>query len=43
MYGGDDAWNQTPADFPEWLWRFKRDVGILEDKHATNPTNFDTT
>jgi hypothetical protein len=43
MYGGDDAWNQTPADFPEWLWRFKRDVGILEDNHATNPTNFDTT
>ncbi|KAH7083782.1 hypothetical protein FB567DRAFT_91762 [Paraphoma chrysanthemicola] len=30
MYGGDDAWNQTPADFAEWLLRFKRDVGIIQ-------------
>jgi hypothetical protein len=28
MYDGDDPWNQTPADFPNWLRRFKRDVGI---------------
>ncbi|KAF1943863.1 hypothetical protein EJ02DRAFT_117900 [Clathrospora elynae] len=31
MYDGDDPWNQTPADYPDWLWRFKRDVGILGD------------
>jgi hypothetical protein len=28
MYDGDDPWNQTPADFPNWLSRFKREVGI---------------
>lgn len=27
----DDPWNQTAADNAEWLQRFKRDVGILED------------
>jgi len=25
----DDPWNQTAADNPEWLMRFKRDVGLL--------------
>lgn len=24
----DDSWNQTAADNPEWLMRFKRDAGI---------------
>jgi hypothetical protein len=27
----DDPFNQTSADNPEWLTRFKRGVGILED------------
>lgn len=37
MYGGDDTWNQTPADYSEWLWRFKRDVGITKDVSAVDP------
>jgi hypothetical protein len=37
VYDGDDPWNQTPADFAEWLWRFKRDVGILKDMDAVDP------
>jgi hypothetical protein len=37
MYNGDDPWNQTPADFTEWLWRFKRDVGILNNIDVVNP------
>lgn len=37
MFNGDDPWNQTPADFGEWLWRFKRDVGILNDIDVVNP------
>ena len=28
LYNGGDAWNQTPADFVEWLEPFKRQVGI---------------
>ncbi|KAF2024800.1 hypothetical protein EK21DRAFT_104422 [Setomelanomma holmii] len=36
MYGGDDAWNQTPADYSEWLWRFKRDMGIPNEEHPSN-------
>ncbi|CAH0025095.1 unnamed protein product [Clonostachys rhizophaga] len=31
LYGDDDPFNQTGADVPEWLTRFKRQVGILED------------
>ncbi|WAO95289.1 Homeobox domain-containing protein [Fusarium falciforme] len=27
-YGDDDPWNQTHADNPEWLERFKQSVGI---------------
>ena len=27
----DDPWNQTAADNAEWLRRFKRDAGIIED------------
>jgi hypothetical protein len=37
MYGEDDPWNQTPADIAEWLWRFKRDVGITSDIDVVNP------
>ncbi|KAH8725794.1 hypothetical protein GQ44DRAFT_615131 [Phaeosphaeriaceae sp. PMI808] len=37
MYNGDDPWNQTPADYAEWLWRFKRDVGIVSEMDAVNP------
>lgn len=31
LYDDDDPWNQTEADDPEWLQRFKRQVGILTD------------
>jgi hypothetical protein len=31
LYDDDDPFNQTSADNPEWLTRFKRGVGILED------------
>ena len=31
MYESDDPWNQTAADHPEWLWRFKKDVGISQE------------
>ncbi|KAJ4350599.1 hypothetical protein N0V95_004603 [Ascochyta clinopodiicola] len=34
MYNDGDPWNQTPADVPEWLWRFKRDVGIVNERHG---------
>ncbi|KZM27348.1 metal ion binding [Ascochyta rabiei] len=34
MYESDDPWNQTAADHPEWLWRFKKDVGILREGEA---------
>lgn len=37
MYDGDDSWNQTPADYPDWLWRFKQDVGIAVDVGAVDP------
>ncbi|KAF2825710.1 hypothetical protein CC86DRAFT_382718 [Ophiobolus disseminans] len=37
MYGTDDPFDQTPADYQEWLWRFKRDVGILNDVDVVNP------
>jgi hypothetical protein len=37
MYDGDDPWNQTPADYPDWLWHFKKDVGILVDVEAVDP------
>ncbi|KAL0942019.1 homeobox and c2h2 transcription factor [Colletotrichum truncatum] len=30
----DDPWNQTPADNPDWLRDFKRDMGILEEDNA---------
>ncbi|KAH7414020.1 hypothetical protein DE146DRAFT_601116 [Phaeosphaeria sp. MPI-PUGE-AT-0046c] len=28
LYNGGDAWNQTPADFVDWLEPFKQEVGI---------------
>jgi hypothetical protein len=31
LYNGGDAWNQTPADFVEWLESFKKQVGISKD------------
>ncbi|KAL2120606.1 hypothetical protein VTJ04DRAFT_4633 [Mycothermus thermophilus] len=31
IYEDDDPWNQTAADNFEWLRRFKRDVGIIND------------
>jgi len=31
LYDDDDPWNQTAADNEEWLRRFKRDVGLLND------------
>jgi hypothetical protein len=37
MYNSDDNWNQTPADFLEWLWRFKRDMGISGGADNVNP------
>ncbi|TEA12058.1 Homeobox protein 4 [Colletotrichum sidae] len=27
----DDPWNQTPADNPDWLHEFRREMGILEE------------
>lgn len=35
MYGGDDSWNQTPADFPEWLWMLKKNMGIVVEANAS--------
>lgn len=37
MYNCDDPWNQTPADFSEWLWRFKRGLGIANEADGVNP------
>jgi hypothetical protein len=37
MYDGDDQWNQTPADFPVWLSRFKKEVGITTDVEIVDP------
>ncbi|VUC22103.1 unnamed protein product [Clonostachys rosea] len=31
IYESDDPWNQTAADNVEWLQRFKRDSGIIND------------
>ncbi|KAK8119388.1 uncharacterized protein PG998_004014 [Apiospora kogelbergensis] len=42
-YDDDDKWNQTPADNPEWLRKFKQDVGILPPDTRTEQTAFDTT
>ncbi|EOA84566.1 uncharacterized protein SETTUDRAFT_136488 [Exserohilum turcica Et28A] len=37
MFDGDDSWDQTPADFPVWLSRFKREVGITKDVEVVDP------
>lgn len=31
VFPSDDPWNQTAADNAEWLRRFKKEVGILDD------------
>jgi hypothetical protein len=41
MYDGDDPWNQTPADFPNWLWRFKRDAGITTGVDFVDPQDLE--
>ncbi|KAK2057291.1 homeobox and C2H2 transcription factor [Colletotrichum caudatum] len=33
-FGDDDPWNQTPADNPDWLRDFKREVGILDERQS---------
>ena len=35
IYESDDPWNQTAVDHPEWLWRFKKDVGIIGTEDST--------
>ncbi|CAH0053747.1 unnamed protein product [Clonostachys solani] len=35
LYNDDDSWNQTAADNPEWLMRFKRDAGIDQIKNSS--------
>ncbi|KAI8717166.1 hypothetical protein NCS52_00791500 [Fusarium sp. LHS14.1] len=30
MFDDGDPWNQTPADNPNWLEQFKKDVGLLD-------------
>ena len=37
MFGGDDSWNQTPADYEAWLRQFKRSVGISTDIDFVDP------
>lgn len=43
MYNCDDPWNQTPADFAEWLWRFKRGLGIANEADGINPAELTRT
>lgn len=38
MYESDDPWNQTAADHPEWLWRFKKDAGIIGAEGSAETT-----
>ncbi|KAJ0313932.1 hypothetical protein Brms1b_007352 [Colletotrichum noveboracense] len=33
----DDPWNQTPADNPDWLREFKREMGILQEDDNPPP------
>lgn len=39
MYESDDPWNQTAADHPEWLWRFKKDVSIPQEVGGAGSLN----
>jgi hypothetical protein len=41
MYDSDDPWNQTPADYAEWLWRFKKNVGILIEDDGIDPAQLE--
>ncbi|KAH6692219.1 hypothetical protein F5X68DRAFT_228598 [Plectosphaerella plurivora] len=38
LYDDGDPWNTTAADNPEWLDRFKRDIGILPGQKADDRT-----
>ncbi|KAM5378812.1 hypothetical protein ACJZ2D_004285 [Fusarium nematophilum] len=35
MFDDDDPWNQTPADNPDWLREFKKDVGLIPAEAET--------
>ncbi|KFA72482.1 hypothetical protein S40288_06642 [Stachybotrys chartarum IBT 40288] len=39
LYDDDDPWNQTAADNAEWLLRFKRGAGIINDQGPELPIN----
>ncbi|RSL47369.1 hypothetical protein CEP54_013429 [Fusarium duplospermum] len=32
MFDDGDPWNQTPADNPNWLLQFKKDVGLFDEE-----------
>ncbi|KAJ4299324.1 hypothetical protein N0V90_004569 [Kalmusia sp. IMI 367209] len=38
VYESDDPWNQTAADHAEWLWQFKKDVGIIQNTAVSEST-----
>ncbi|KAH7328000.1 C2H2 type zinc finger-containing protein [Stachybotrys elegans] len=37
LYDDDDPWNQTAADNAEWLLRFKREAGMINDEGPKLP------
>ncbi|KAF7561050.1 hypothetical protein G7046_g3095 [Stylonectria norvegica] len=39
LYDDDDPWNLTAADNAEWLWRFKREMGIPHEPNPGFPTD----
>ncbi|GFP53541.1 homeobox protein 4 [Trichoderma asperellum] len=40
LYDDDDPWNYTAADNAEWLHRFKRDTGIINDSGPGLPPGY---
>ncbi|PTB63932.1 hypothetical protein BBK36DRAFT_1125494 [Trichoderma citrinoviride] len=40
LYDDDDPWNYTAADNAEWLHRFKRDTGIINDSGPGLPSGY---
>ncbi|KAL6861066.1 C2H2 type zinc finger-containing protein [Trichoderma novae-zelandiae] len=40
LYDDDDPWNYTAADNAEWLHRFKRDTGIINDPGPGLPPGY---
>ncbi|KAJ4864631.1 homeobox KN domain-containing protein [Trichoderma breve] len=40
LYDDDDPWNYTAADNAEWLHRFKRDIGIINDSGPGLPPGY---